>query len=185
MKSKLCTGSVLQVNWPCSQNIYSISSLLPVFAGALGISWVKYYCQYEKETKTLTMTPMDQKPGAKQQVSSLMDHIFLKCKCDWITEKNMYWLHVKELNLSLSHEPMSSYIFLGLSLHWPRYYSVEWRISVNEFRTSKSAFTLLDHCYKCLSHCTKKIYKKIWINWRRRVLLAFKKALLWILLNSV
>ncbi|XP_017711482.1 PREDICTED: oligophrenin-1-like [Rhinopithecus bieti] len=34
--------------------------------GALGISWVKYYCQYEKETKTLTMTPMEQKPGAKQ-----------------------------------------------------------------------------------------------------------------------
>ncbi|KAL0588992.1 LINE-1 retrotransposable element ORF1 protein [Plecturocebus cupreus] len=33
---------------------------------ALGISWVKYYCQYEKETKTLTMTPMEQKPGAKQ-----------------------------------------------------------------------------------------------------------------------
>ncbi|XP_026949428.1 oligophrenin-1 isoform X2 [Sagmatias obliquidens] len=36
---------------------------------ALGISWVKYYCQYEKETKTLTMTPMEQKPGAKQQGS--------------------------------------------------------------------------------------------------------------------
>ncbi|XP_025789617.1 oligophrenin-1 [Puma concolor] len=34
---------------------------------ALGISWVKYYCQYEKETKTLTMTPTEQKPGAKQQ----------------------------------------------------------------------------------------------------------------------
>uniref|UniRef100_A0A4X1VWM6 Oligophrenin-1 n=1 Tax=Sus scrofa TaxID=9823 RepID=A0A4X1VWM6_PIG len=34
---------------------------------ALGISWVKYYCQYEKETKTLTMMPMEQKPGAKQQ----------------------------------------------------------------------------------------------------------------------
>uniref|UniRef100_A0A8C0BXR4 Oligophrenin 1 n=1 Tax=Buteo japonicus TaxID=224669 RepID=A0A8C0BXR4_9AVES len=33
---------------------------------ALGISWVKYYCQYEKEAKTLRMTPMDQKPGAKQ-----------------------------------------------------------------------------------------------------------------------
>uniref|UniRef100_A0A8C9PTJ7 Oligophrenin-1 n=1 Tax=Spermophilus dauricus TaxID=99837 RepID=A0A8C9PTJ7_SPEDA len=33
---------------------------------ALGISWVKYYCRYEKETKTLTMTPMEQKPGAKQ-----------------------------------------------------------------------------------------------------------------------
>nr|XP_042124681.1 oligophrenin-1 isoform X2 [Peromyscus maniculatus bairdii] len=33
---------------------------------ALGISWVKYYCRYEKETRTLTMTPMEQKPGAKQ-----------------------------------------------------------------------------------------------------------------------
>uniref|UniRef100_A0A8C4JH62 Oligophrenin 1 n=1 Tax=Dromaius novaehollandiae TaxID=8790 RepID=A0A8C4JH62_DRONO len=33
---------------------------------ALGISWVKYYCQYEKEAKTLRMTPIDQKPGAKQ-----------------------------------------------------------------------------------------------------------------------
>ena len=41
--------------------------LLPcVPTGALGISWVKYYCQYEKEAKTLRMTPMDQKPGAKQ-----------------------------------------------------------------------------------------------------------------------
>lgn len=27
---------------------------------------MKYYCQYEKEAKTLRMTPMDQKPGAKQ-----------------------------------------------------------------------------------------------------------------------
>lgn len=33
---------------------------------ALGISWVKYYCRYEKETRTLTMTPTEQKPGAKQ-----------------------------------------------------------------------------------------------------------------------
>ncbi|XP_055986003.1 oligophrenin-1 [Sorex fumeus] len=33
---------------------------------ALGISWVKYYCQFEKDTKTLTMMPMEQKPGAKQ-----------------------------------------------------------------------------------------------------------------------
>lgn len=42
------------------------SCFLRVSAGALGISWVKYYCQYEKEAKTLRMTPMDQKPGAKQ-----------------------------------------------------------------------------------------------------------------------
>lgn len=45
---------------------HSTSSPFPVFVGALGISWVKYYCRYEKETRTLTMTPMEQKPGAKQ-----------------------------------------------------------------------------------------------------------------------
>ncbi|XP_077164512.1 oligophrenin-1 isoform X2 [Paroedura picta] len=33
---------------------------------ALGVSWVKYYCQYEKEHRTLRMTPMEQKPGSKQ-----------------------------------------------------------------------------------------------------------------------
>lgn len=52
-----------------------ISLLLSIIVGALGISWVKYYCQYEKETKTLTMTPMEQKPGAKQ-VSAFVGHIF-------------------------------------------------------------------------------------------------------------
>lgn len=47
-------GAVSDTSFPC------------VSTGALGISWVKYYCQYEKEAKTLRMTPMDQKPGAKQ-----------------------------------------------------------------------------------------------------------------------
>ncbi|XP_013927642.1 PREDICTED: oligophrenin-1 [Thamnophis sirtalis] len=42
---------------------------------ALGISWVKYYCQYEKETKMLRMTPMEQKPGAKQGATV---HLILK-----------------------------------------------------------------------------------------------------------
>ncbi|ETE65932.1 Oligophrenin-1, partial [Ophiophagus hannah] len=42
---------------------------------ALGISWVKYYCQYEKETKMLRMTPMEQKPGAKQGTTV---HLILK-----------------------------------------------------------------------------------------------------------
>uniref|UniRef100_A0A8C6Y4U9 Oligophrenin-1 n=1 Tax=Naja naja TaxID=35670 RepID=A0A8C6Y4U9_NAJNA len=42
---------------------------------ALGISWVKYYCQYEKETKMLRMTPMEQKPGTKQGTTV---HLILK-----------------------------------------------------------------------------------------------------------
>uniref|UniRef100_A0A4W3JQD5 Oligophrenin 1 n=1 Tax=Callorhinchus milii TaxID=7868 RepID=A0A4W3JQD5_CALMI len=34
---------------------------------ALGFSWVKYYCTYVKETKSLTMISCDQKPGSKQE----------------------------------------------------------------------------------------------------------------------
>lgn len=111
MKNKLSEHNFsLGVDWPCSQNIYFIRSLLPIFVGALGISWVKYYCQYEKETKTLTMMPMEQKPGAKQQVGYFLCQIFWKCFCDWV--------HVRESSSPLSCEAMTSYVLLGLSLHW-------------------------------------------------------------------
>lgn len=56
------TDHVLLAASSCSP----VPDCLMCSAGALGISWVKYYCQYEKEAKTLRMTPIDQKPGAKQ-----------------------------------------------------------------------------------------------------------------------
>ncbi|XP_067903312.1 oligophrenin-1 isoform X2 [Heterodontus francisci] len=34
---------------------------------ALGFSWVKYYCKYVKDTKILSMTSCDPKPGMKQE----------------------------------------------------------------------------------------------------------------------
>ncbi|XP_072913991.1 oligophrenin-1 [Hemitrygon akajei] len=34
---------------------------------ALGFSWVKYYCKYVKDTRTLTMISCDPKPGIKQE----------------------------------------------------------------------------------------------------------------------
>ncbi|XP_067327593.1 oligophrenin-1 isoform X2 [Anolis sagrei] len=54
---------------------------------ALGISWVKYYCQYEKESKMLRMTPMEQKPGAKQGPLHLMLKSCVRRKTDSIDKR--------------------------------------------------------------------------------------------------
>lgn len=37
-----------------------------VHSGALGASWVKYYCKYSKENKQLIMVPCEQRPSVKQ-----------------------------------------------------------------------------------------------------------------------
>lgn len=157
MKNKLSEHNFsLGVDWPCSQNIYFIRSLLPIFVGALGISWVKYYCQYEKETKTLTMMPMEQKPGAKQQVGYFLCQIFWKCLCDWV--------HVKESSSPLSCEAVTSYVLLGLSLHWAVLLRMKKKISVNDAGPSESTCTLSDHLlnyYKYLPYYTKKICKSM------------------------
>lgn len=34
--------------------------------GALGMTWVKYYCKYQKEGRRLLMVPCEQKPTTKQ-----------------------------------------------------------------------------------------------------------------------
>ncbi|XP_062997923.1 oligophrenin-1 isoform X2 [Elgaria multicarinata webbii] len=54
---------------------------------ALGISWVKYYCQYEKEAKMLWMTPMEQKPGAKQGTLHFMLKSCVRRKTDSIDKR--------------------------------------------------------------------------------------------------
>ncbi|KAJ7310371.1 hypothetical protein JRQ81_007282 [Phrynocephalus forsythii] len=54
---------------------------------ALGISWVKYYCQFKKETKMLRMTPMEQKPGAKQGTAHLTLKSCVRRKTDSIDKR--------------------------------------------------------------------------------------------------
>ncbi|XP_044293784.1 oligophrenin-1 isoform X2 [Varanus komodoensis] len=54
---------------------------------ALGISWVKYYCQYEKEAKMLWMTPVEQKPGAKQGTVHFMLKSCVRRKTDSIDKR--------------------------------------------------------------------------------------------------
>ncbi|KAJ6663190.1 hypothetical protein lerEdw1_010326 [Lerista edwardsae] len=54
---------------------------------ALGISWVKHYCQYEKEGKMLWMTPVEQKPGAKQGTLQFMLKSCVRRKADSIDKR--------------------------------------------------------------------------------------------------
>nr|XP_009935579.1 PREDICTED: oligophrenin-1 [Opisthocomus hoazin] len=67
---------------------------------ALGISWVKYYCQYEKEAKTLRMTPMDQKPGAKQSTLDLTLKSCVRRKTDSIDKRFCFDIETNESSLS-------------------------------------------------------------------------------------
>ncbi|XP_056347046.1 oligophrenin-1 isoform X1 [Oenanthe melanoleuca] len=63
---------------------------------ALGISWVKYYCQYEKEAKTLRMTPIDQKPGAKQGTLDLTLKSCVRRKTDSIDKRFCFDIETNE-----------------------------------------------------------------------------------------
>lgn len=47
--------------------IFCFSFFFFIFpTGALGVSWVKYYCRYHKEGRVLVMVPCEQKPATKQ-----------------------------------------------------------------------------------------------------------------------
>lgn len=175
LDSKLCTASILGVGGHEAKTEFA-SSPVSGFIGALGISWVKYYCQYEKETKTLTMTPMEQKPGAKQ-VSCFVCHIFSRAS---VTASQ------QRVDADLVLEKKSVTAMCSLSLHvspWRRFalrqiLLSEGKRSVKYINPSERACTLSEyllHYYKCLSRCTKKI-SKAWVNWGRRVLLALKKG---------
>lgn len=59
----------------CTEAWYLILAWIPsdracplsfVPTGALGVSWVKYYCKYHKEGRLLVMVPCEQKPTTKQ-----------------------------------------------------------------------------------------------------------------------
>ncbi|XP_037677093.1 oligophrenin-1 isoform X3 [Choloepus didactylus] len=73
-----------------------VKRLPSLLAGALGISWVKYYCQYEKETKTLTMTLMEQKPGAKQGPLELTLKYCVRRKTESINKRFCFDIETNE-----------------------------------------------------------------------------------------
>ncbi|XP_030064811.1 LOW QUALITY PROTEIN: oligophrenin-1 [Microcaecilia unicolor] len=63
---------------------------------ALGISWAKYYCKYQKEGRTLTMTSVDQKPGAKQGTLDLTLKSCIRRKTDSIDKRFCFDIETNE-----------------------------------------------------------------------------------------
>ncbi|XP_019391761.1 PREDICTED: oligophrenin-1 [Crocodylus porosus] len=74
---------------------------------ALGISWVKYYCQYEKETKTLRMTPMEQKAGAKQGTLDLTLKSCVRRKTDSIDKRFCFDIETNERSATITLQALS------------------------------------------------------------------------------
>jgi len=46
--------------------LYSVVLFVFFSQGALGVTWLKYYCKYFKDNKLFIMVPMEQKTGTKQ-----------------------------------------------------------------------------------------------------------------------
>ncbi|KAL8181313.1 UNVERIFIED_CONTAM: Oligophrenin-1 [Gekko kuhli] len=63
---------------------------------ALGVSWMKYYCQYEKEHRTLRMTPMEQKPGSKQGTLQFVLKSCVRRKTDSIDKRFCFDIETME-----------------------------------------------------------------------------------------
>ncbi|XP_028923693.1 oligophrenin-1 [Ornithorhynchus anatinus] len=74
---------------------------------ALGISWVKHYCRYKKETRTLTMTPMEQKPGAKQGSSDLTLTHCVRRKTESIDKRFCFDIETSERPGTLTLQALS------------------------------------------------------------------------------
>ncbi|NXQ36968.1 OPHN1 protein, partial [Alaudala cheleensis] len=74
---------------------------------ALGISWVKYYCQYEKEAKTLRMTPIDQKPGAKQGMLDLTLKSCIRRKTDSKDKRFCFDIETNERSGTITLQALS------------------------------------------------------------------------------
>lgn len=50
----------------------------PALSGALGVSWVKYYCKYHKDSKLFVMVPAEPKPATKQVGHKIGHRIFIR-----------------------------------------------------------------------------------------------------------
>ncbi|XP_056397014.1 oligophrenin-1 isoform X3 [Hyla sarda] len=63
---------------------------------ALGITWVKYYCRYEKEGKILILTPIEQKPGSRQVSQELTLKSCTRRKSDSIDKRFCFDVETNE-----------------------------------------------------------------------------------------
>ncbi|XP_069066265.1 oligophrenin-1 [Pleurodeles waltl] len=74
---------------------------------ALGMSWVKHYCKYEKESRVLKMIPLEQKPGAKQTTSDFTLKSCIRRKTDSIDKRFCFDIEVNERHGALTLQALS------------------------------------------------------------------------------
>ncbi|XP_066515540.1 oligophrenin-1 isoform X2 [Hoplias malabaricus] len=63
---------------------------------ALGMTWVKYYCRYMKDSKQLLMLPMEQKPGTKQGPVDLTLKSCIRRKSESIDKRFCFDIETQE-----------------------------------------------------------------------------------------
>ncbi|KAM4695635.1 oligophrenin-1 [Rhinophrynus dorsalis] len=74
---------------------------------ALGITWVKYYCRYEKEGKILSMIPVEQKPGSRQGSQELTLKSCIRRKSDSIDKRFCFDVETNERQGTLTLQALS------------------------------------------------------------------------------
>uniref|UniRef100_A0A8C5Q5W0 Oligophrenin-1 n=1 Tax=Leptobrachium leishanense TaxID=445787 RepID=A0A8C5Q5W0_9ANUR len=74
---------------------------------ALGITWVKQYCKYEKEGRMLSLTSVEQKPGSKQATQELTLKSCIRRKSDSIDKRFCFDVETSERQGTLTLQALS------------------------------------------------------------------------------
>ncbi|XP_026227092.1 oligophrenin-1 isoform X3 [Anabas testudineus] len=74
---------------------------------ALGMTWVKYYCKYNKETRLLVMTPCEQKPTTKQGSTQLTLKSCIRRKTESIDKRFCFDVETNERNTPVTFQAFS------------------------------------------------------------------------------
>uniref|UniRef100_A0A8C4I537 Oligophrenin 1 n=1 Tax=Dicentrarchus labrax TaxID=13489 RepID=A0A8C4I537_DICLA len=74
---------------------------------ALGVSWVKYYCKYNKEGRLLIMVPCEQKTTTKQGPTQLMLKSCIRRKTESIDKRFCFDVETIERNTPVTFQALS------------------------------------------------------------------------------
>ncbi|KAM4663219.1 oligophrenin-1 isoform 2-T2 [Discoglossus pictus] len=74
---------------------------------ALGITWVKYYCRYEKESRMLSMSPNEQKPVSKQGNQEFTLKSCIRRKSESIDKRFCFDIEINERQGTLTLQALS------------------------------------------------------------------------------
>ncbi|XP_018410240.1 PREDICTED: oligophrenin-1 [Nanorana parkeri] len=81
--------------------------IMSLCTGALGLTWVKYYCKYEKEGKGLSLVPVEQKPGSRQVSQELTLKSCIRRKTDSIDKRFCFDVETNERQGTITFQAFS------------------------------------------------------------------------------